>query len=215
MIQAVIFDFDGTLFDTTAAICEAFNGALKADGRAPIDERRIGAMIGRPLVDMFRQEDPAADLTTIERRVARYRQRFLPACVKASKPMPGLHDCLRALRRRRLRLAIATNRKADGAVRILRGFHLRRYFPVIIGIDEVPRHKPWPDPIFEALRRLHVSPCTAVMVGDTPDDICAGCAAGVRTFGVTTDAHRRSTLLEAGAEAVLASLKELPNRLEG
>ncbi len=213
MIEAVIFDFDGTLFDTTRAICTAFNGAMKADGRRPLPYAVITAMIGRPLVEMFARADPEADAATIERRVAAYRRLFLPVCVRASRPLPGMLECLRALRRRRCRLAIATNRKADGAVRILRGHGVRRYFSALVGIDEVSHYKPDPEGIFVALRRLNTPTERAAMVGDTPDDMAAGRAAGVLTIGVTTGGHSARALRRAGADDVLPSLAQLPARL--
>ena len=52
------------------------------------------------------------------------------------------------------------------------------------------------------------------MVGDTPDDMHAGRAAGAGTVGVTTGAYDRAALLEAGANAVLSSLADLPGLIE-
>jgi HAD superfamily hydrolase (TIGR01509 family) len=213
IIEAVIFDFDGTLFDTTGAIVSAFNGALLADGRRPLSPAAIRAMIGRPLAEMFGREDPSATVETIERRTATYRRLFLPVCVTASRPMPGTVEGVRRLHRSGYRLAIATNRRADGAIRILRGHGLRRHFSAIVGLDEVRRFKPHPEALLVALRRLDVRPLHAVMVGDTPDDMAAGRAAGMRTFGVATGAYSAAALRRGGAQEVLQSLAELPERL--
>lgn len=208
-VAAVIFDFDGTLFDTTAAICHAFNGALIADGRAPIPEERIRSWIGRPLREMFPLEDPAADADAIARRIETYRRIFLPVCVELSRPLPGARECLEQLRGR-VRMAIATNRKVDGAEAILRGHGWSGYFDALIGIDEVRRTKPHPEPVRVAAKRLGVSPSATAMVGDTPEDLQAALAAGALAVGVASGHHSSEALARAGAQWVLRSLAELP-----
>jgi len=206
---AVIFDFDGTLFDTTAAICHAFNGALAQDGRSPLPESRIRAWIGRPLREMFPLADPGADPDTINRRIEHYRRIFLPVCVALSRPLPGAQECLEQLRGR-MRLGIATNRKTDGAEVILAGHGWRRLFDVIVGIDDVRRTKPDPEAILLAAKRLGALPSATAMVGDTPEDIQAARAAGALAVGVATGHHSKHDLAAAGADRVIGTLAELP-----
>ncbi len=210
MTAAVIFDFDGTLFDAGEAICRSFNGALAATERAPVPDAVIRAWIGRPLREMFAAEDPGADAAMIERRIDEYRRIFLPICAELSRPMPGALECLETLRRRGLRLAIVTNRKGDGLRAILRAFGLEDRFQALIGLEDVRRAKPDPEPVLEALRRLGAMPERAVMVGDTPEDMCAAVAAGVRAIGAATGAHDAAALYAAGADDVLATLADLP-----
>jgi phosphoglycolate phosphatase-like HAD superfamily hydrolase len=110
-------------------------------------------------------------------------------------------------------LAIATHRSETGARQILQGFGLLDRFPVLVGLERIRRTKPDPEPVLLALRELGVEPASAAMVGDTPDDMRAGRAAGARTVGVTTGIHSRVTMENAGAEIVVDSLDELPSRL--
>lgn len=209
MIAAVVFDFDGTLFDTSDAIYESFNGALAAAGRPPMPVAEIRAMIGRPLIEMFAVEDPGATPPQIERRIEDYRAIFLPVCVQRTRPLPGAVQCLEQLRGR-CRLAIATNRKTDGARCILDGFGLGGIFDVVVGIEDVRRTKPDPEAVQLALTRLAARAADAVYVGDTPEDMRAARAAEVRAIGVPTGSHSAPALAAAGAERVLASLAELP-----
>jgi pyrophosphatase PpaX len=112
-----------------------------------------------------------------------------------------------------MRIAIATHRSGRGAVQILEGFGLRGYFDAIVALEDIERAKPDPDPVLKALALVHVDPRAAAMVGDTPDDIHAGRAAGALAIGVVTGAHGRDTLFAAGADAVLDSLAELADLL--
>ena len=208
-IRAVIFDFDGTLFDATDAICQSLNAALVAHGRAPLPRGEILPRIGRPLYEIFQALEPAASPERVQSHVDAYREAFWPVCLKLTRELPGLRACLDQLRGR-VGLAIATNRSARGAQYILEGFGLGNIFSVIVALEHVEKVKPDAEPVLKACAQLGVPPAHAMMVGDTPDDVCAGCAAGVVAVGVTTGAHSAAILRQVGAQAVIDSLAELP-----
>jgi len=208
-IRAVVFDFDGTLFDASDAICHALNAALAAHGRAPLPREEILPRIGRPLVEIFQALSPGAPPAAVQSHVAAYRAAFWPVSLSRTRMLPGLRACLDRLRGR-VGLAIATNRTERGARFILEGFGFDGCFDVIVALEHVRRVKPDPEAVRLACERLAVPPAQALMVGDTPDDVAAGRAAGAATLGVTTGAHDRTALAAAGADAVAESLAELP-----
>jgi pyrophosphatase PpaX len=81
---------------------------------------------------------------------------------------------------------------------------------VVIGAEDTARHKPQPDPVLEALRRLDASPADAAYVGDSPFDIHAGNAAGVFTVAVGWGGiHPDERLLHAGPDALVHTAEEL------
>ena len=207
-MQAIIFDFDGTLVDASEVICASFNAVLRDHGLSGQPPSWIKARIGRPLVEMFGQvmldTTPEGLLDLVED----YRRVFLPLSVPMSAPMPGAGEALELLAPH-VKMAIATSRKADGADHILRGLGLRDHFELIVGIDEVHRVKPHPEPVLRAIEQLHVPASAAAMIGDTPDDMIAGRAAGLLAIGVTTGAHDGSALTRAGAHRVASSLLEV------
>lgn len=212
-IRAVVFDFDGTLFDATDAIVHSFNAALTRHGKPALPRETILPRIGRPLYEMFPALEPDASGPRAGSYIAAYREAFGPVAVSHTRPLPGLETCLEALRREGLRIAIATHRSGRGAVQILEGFGLRGYFDAIVALEHIERVKPDPDPVLKALALVRVDPQAAAMVGDTPDDIQAGRAAGALAIGVVTGAHSRDALQAAGADAVLDSLAGLPDLL--
>ena len=208
-IRAVIFDFDGTLFDATEAICHSLNAALAAHGRPPLPRAEILPRIGRPLYEIFQTLEPAATAARVQSHVDAYRAAFWPVCLTQTREMPGLHACLAGLRAR-VKLGIATSRSENGARYILDGFGFGADFATIVALEHVQQVKPAPEAVLTACAQLGVPPAQAVMVGDTPDDMHAGHAAGARTVGVTTGAYDRAALLAAGADAVLSTLADLP-----
>lgn len=212
-IEAVVFDFDGTLFDASEAIFHSFNAALRRHGMPALPHPDIARMIGRPLVEMFPLVDPGASPEKVQAYIDAYREEFWPICVPLTRPLPGLHACLEALRGRCVRMAIATNRTERGARVILQGFGMEAFFDAIVAIEHVAKVKPDPEPVLRALALLGTTPARGIMVGDTPDDMRAARSAGATAVGITTGYHSATDLRHAGAQRVLRSLERLPGCL--
>lgn len=207
-IRALVFDFDGTLVDASAAICHAFNSALTRFGLPERAVADIQAMIGRPLREMFRRTQPQLDQTDIDLLVAYYREAFAPVAATLSRPMPGL-DAMLSHFRPRCALGIATSRLSDGAEQILGHLGCLDAFSAIIGLQDVTQAKPHPEPVQKAVAALGATPAASVMIGDVPDDMRAGRAAGTGTVGIISDLYDTATLRAAGADEVVTRLDQL------
>ena len=212
-IQALVFDFDGTLVDASIPICRAFNAALEAYGAQPIKEEAIRKLIGRPLLEMFPRVLPNLTESEIDTLITDYRAVFNPIATQLSKPIPGLMEMLEHFHPR-MRIGIATSRISDGAHRILEALGVRHCFEVIVGLADVTQPKPHPEPVLKVLDHLKVAPAHAIMVGDIPADIQAGHAAGTSTIGVASELYPEEALLDAGADAVVHSLAEMIDLIE-
>jgi HAD superfamily hydrolase (TIGR01509 family) len=207
--EAVLFDFDGTLVDASDAICWSFNAVARERGLAEAPEAAIRAMIGRPLREIFITLLPSVRDADLDGLVAEYRAVFGPRAVATSRLMPGAAAAVAALAAAGIALAVVTTRAADGAAAMLRAMGLGHHFATIVGLEHVARPKPHPEPVLRALETLGAAPERALMVGDTPDDVNAGRAAGASTIAVATGAYDSRALREAGADEVIAQLDEL------
>lgn len=207
-IKALVFDFDGTLVDASAAICRSFNSALEQFGSTAISEDRIRKLIGKPLREMFPAVLPGVSKTEIEHLIESYRAVFAPIACDLSKPMPGLAEMM-AHFHNKVRMGIATSRMSDGAHRILGAMGWLDHFDVIVGLQDVTHAKPHPESVERVLKTLQVRPGNAIMIGDVPADMGAGKAAGTGTIGMVSEHHNAAVLIEAGADATIQSLAEL------
>lgn len=207
-IEALVFDFDGTLVDASEAICRSFNAALEKYGASTVSDQQIRRLIGKPLKDMFPIVLPGLDDTDIRQLIDLYRDVFLPIAADLSKPMPGLYTMC-AHFRPRVKMAIATSRLSDGAHHILKALKLTQYFDTVVGLQDVRHPKPDPEPVLTALRRVGVAPADAVMIGDVPADMQAGRDAGTGNVGILSELYPSKILLSAGADSVIHSLDEL------
>ncbi len=206
-LQAILFDLDGTLIDSSETICASFNQTLLQFRYPPAPKDRVRRMIGRPLREMFRIATEASD-DRIEDMLACYRETFGPLVPSLMRLFPGVAELIPRLSTF-YSLGVVTSRSGEGTRRILAAFDLTPHFGPIVGIEDVIRSKPDPEPVHTALSMLAIEPAGAVMVGDTVDDIAAGREAGTRTVGVATGPNSAEELRRAGAWRTIDTLREI------
>ena len=127
MIQTVLFDFDGTLFDTGEGILRSVQYALEGFGIHETDTARLRKFVGPPLLDSF-SELYAMTPEQAQAAVARYRERYLPVGIYECTLYPGIPELLERLRAHGFRIAVATGKPTPMARSILQRFDLERLF---------------------------------------------------------------------------------------
>jgi phosphoglycolate phosphatase len=130
-----------------------------------------------------------------------------------TRPLPGALEALSELGSR-FPLALATNKPRETTELVLAALGLARYFRVVVAGGDPPRQKPSAEPLCFIAERLALEPSELVMVGDGPQDVLAGRAAGARTVAVRGGMAEEERLLAARPDIVVASLGELPAVIE-
>lgn len=199
-LQLIILDCDGVLFDSWDANVAFYDSILAAMGEPPLDER--GRELCHRLSGPQLWEHLYAGGPLHQRAKEIAAQADYSPFYALMRPMPALVETL-ALMSGHCPLALATNRgRTVGGV--LQSFGLERYFPIRVGILDVPRPKPAPDLLLACLERAAVAPSAAVYVGDTLVDRDAALAAEVPYVGVGE---------ESGAVCRIRCIGELPELL--
>ncbi|GAB4249413.1 MAG: HAD family hydrolase [Acidobacteriota bacterium] len=204
-LDALLFDFDGTLVDASAAIVRSFQAAFRRRGLAVPDEAAVRRLIGYPLRDAFAHLAPEGE---VESLVEVYRAEFWQRSRDGARLLPGARELLKAAAPVAF-VGVVSSRSHRGVLDLLDYFRLRETVHVIVAADDVSEPKPSPAPLLAALDRLGVAPVRAAMIGDTPLDTAAGATAGVLSVGVTTGSYSAAELAEAGADLVVTDLREL------
>ena len=197
-----LFDLDGTLIDSTALIMESFRHTMRVHLGAVPDEAGWRAGFGTPLRPQLRRY--ARDDGHAARMVATYRDYTDAHHDRLLRSYAGIDAALAVLQAAGVHLAVVTSKTHALARRGLSRCGLNGYFDVLIGADDVARHKPDPAPVLAALERLPADPQSAVFVGDSPHDIAAGHAAGVGTAAVLWGPFPRTALADAAPDHWLA-----------
>lgn len=192
-ISCVLFDLDGTLIDTTDLISQSYQHALSSVMREPMTRDELFIGYGQPLPEAFASilahrnvrlaDREQSDL--IDRLIASYREFNVAHHDALAREFPGVRSTLGELRRRGYPLGLVTSKARGIAERGLRLIGLADLFETAVFMEDSERHKPHPDPLLVALRRLgyHEQPSRALYVGDSTHDLRAGRAAGTRTAG--------------------------------
>jgi len=210
-VLALLLDIDGTLLDTFDAILEAMNVALAQFHVKPLTEEELRPLIGLPVE---RQMKMLRDMEgfVVDAIADRYYEVFHGLVDRGLRPYPGVPETLERLAGRPI--TTMSTRRREEARHMLQVAGLEAYFTVIVGGDEVPRPKPYPDLPRHAARALGVPMERSVVVGDSPVDILAGRSAGAWTVAAMYGYGTPASLREAKPHAMIASFPELPAVLD-
>ena len=196
----IVFDWDGTLMDSTATISDSIRAAARDLGLAVPDPQRASWVIGLGLHDSLRHAVPDLEQGRVRAFVERYRAHFLAAEMRL-KPFPGIETLLEFLLRSGQTMAVATGKSRSGLDRALHQEGWRRFFVATRTADEGhPKPHPWM--LRELMDELGVEPARTLMIGDTTHDLEMAAAAGVRAVAVGYGAHAREELSQAKPEAL-------------
>jgi phosphoglycolate phosphatase len=199
----VVFDWDGTLIDSTEAIVASIQAACRDLGLPIPDAERASHVIGLGLHDSLSYAIPGLPDSEYPRVAERYRYHFLAR--DASLPLfPGTREMLVNLRARGHTLAIATGKSRAGLARALAATDLEGVFDALRCADQCAS-KPAPEMLLELMDEVGVEPGRTLMVGDTSHDLQMALNAGVAAVAVSYGAHDSSRLAELKPLALLPS----------
>ena len=180
----VVFDLDGTLFNTLGDLSVAVNYALRHFGLPEHDEQRVRTFIGNGSMKLIERsmgeaalpENIARTGVTVEMVHKVYSDFYWEHCTERTLPNPGVVDFLRSTN---ARVAMLTNKPERPTLKLLEHFRLRDRFEFVLCGDTTPERKPSPAGIFEILRRTGIAPEKAIMIGDDTPDVLAAKNAGI------------------------------------
>ena len=203
----IVFDWDGTLMDSAAAIVSAIMAACRDLGLPEPPEARARHVIGLGLGDALRHAVPDLEAEHYPRMVERYRHHYLARDHELSL-FPGAFEMVVELAELGRLLGVATGKSRLGLSRALAHSGLGSYFHATRCADEC-FSKPHPAMLEELMEELGVRPERTLMVGDTTHDLQMARNAGVDALGVAFGAHPRAALEAVPAVAIMASPAEL------
>ena len=205
--EAVLFDFDMTLADSSSAIHYCTNLLAKNFGLCEVPAEDVRAAIGLPIEKSwqifwgcFRQE-----------WLDYYRASFRGEELSRIKLFPSAISTINALKAGGKKVGVASNRRFAARAAVETG--LAPLLDVVIGLEDVVRAKPEPDCLIKGFEDLGIDRDRGVFVGDADIDMRTAVAANVRGIGVTTGNFDRAGLNAAGAWLVVDDLGELPQVL--
>lgn len=209
--RAVLFDFDGTLADSYAAIASSVNHVRTLNGYPPLPVGEVKRHVGHGAAHLLRHTVPDVDL---EPALQAYRVHHASIMKPLTHLLPGAADALNFLHARHVRLGVCSNKPSAFTRELLTYLDVVNFFDVVLGPEDVPSLKPAPDMLLAALQRLNVVAKDVLYVGDMTVDVQTARAAGAPVWVVCTGSDPRHAIEAAHPDKILDSLTELPAAIQ-
>jgi phosphoglycolate phosphatase len=203
----IVFDWDGTLMDSTVGITAAIQEAAREMGLPVPGHAQASHVIGLGLDDALRAAVPGLDPAQYPKFVDAYRTHFR-ARQDDMALFPGVPELLAELRARGHRMAVATGKSRRGLDHQFGVTGLGPLFAASRCADET-NPKPHPAMLLELMRELTLDRRDLLMIGDTSHDLGMASSAGVDAVAVCYGAHASDALRALEPRACVASVEEL------
>ena len=205
MLSAVLFDFDGTLVDTTEMIHQSMRHATSSVlGREDIPRETLLANVGQPLP----RQMELIDTENAESLLEAYRSHHERHHDDLIREFPGVEESLGRLGSAGIKVAVVTSKRRPSVEMALGIFPgLRNVVDRFVTLEDTTHHKPHPEPLLRALQLLGGIPRErAAYVGDSPFDVQAAKAAGLTSVAVSWGAFSEDALRASEPDHLLPDI---------
>lgn len=182
--EVAVFDVDGTLLDTTEGVIAAVKYTIEEHGLLPLDESVLKTFIGPPIQESFKKAY-SLEGDILQELATTFRNRYKDYDLLKAKPYDRIYEVLDKLVLNGIKIAVATYKRQDYAVAILKHFGFDKYSDILYGADHENKLKKV-DIIENCMRSLGLIEYTkAVMIGDSSHDAIGAAMIGMDFIGVT------------------------------
>ncbi len=203
----IVFDWDGTLMDSTAIIAGSIQSACRDLNLTVPDDAAARHVIGLGLTEALRHAVPDAPEAMYAPLVARYRHHFLAQDAEILL-FDGAREMIIELFESGYSLGVATGKNTAGLNRVLESSGMKRYFHATRTAEQTVS-KPHPAMLLELMAELAVHAGRTLMVGDTTHDVLLAQNAGVDVVAVAFGAHPAAQLLALQPLALIENFTRL------
>ncbi len=209
----IVFDWDGTLLDSTGAIVRAVQASCRDLGLPEPSAQHASYVIGLGLSDALRHSAPDLSEDRFPEMIERYKHHYLSRDHELTL-FDGAAELIAELHATGFTLAVATGKSRRGLDRALLNSGLGPYFSATRCADEC-FSKPHPQMLEELMEELSIDPERTLMIGDTTHDLQMAINAGVSALAVEYGAHPSSQLAALNPLACARNVDELAEWLRG
>ena len=204
MLCAVLFDFDGTLVDTTEMIHQSMRHATSSVlGRDDLPRETLLANVGRPLP----RQMELLDAEKAELLLEAYRSHHEEHHDALIDKFPGVEESLSRLQAAGIKAAVVTSKRRPSVEMALKNYPgLRIVVDRFVTLEDTDEHKPHPEPLLRGLELLGVPKERAAYVGDSPFDVEAAKAADLTSVAVSWGAFSEDRLREAEPDYLVPNI---------
>jgi phosphoglycolate phosphatase len=214
--QAILFDLDGTLVDSSRDILKSINLTLNNFGYESITLEQSNSYVGDGIFmlvkralgkSIYGNQHHVIDTDLLAKADKVYRDFYSRHLLDTTTPYPGVANTLDKLSNPAL--AVISNKATVYVKEIMHHFQLDKYFRIILGGDSLALKKPNPYPLLYIAQQFNIEPRQCLMVGDSEKDIIAGKAAGMITCAVTYGMRTEESLIKHQPNFILSDFPSI------
>lgn len=206
-ISTILFDLDGTLIDTRKLVVASFQHTFQEVLGLEVTAQDMLQDYGRPLTYTFGRY--TSNPETVQEMLTTYRQHNLIHHDQMTENFPNVVEGLKELHNKGFRLGVVTSKKRSAVMMGIRLLGLESCFETLVCEEDTQKHKPGPEPILEALKRMNIAAEETIYVGDSPYDILSAHAAGTYSAAVSWSNFQKETWDEVKPHLLINDLREL------
>lgn len=205
-IKNLLFDFDGTLFDTGEGIIKSVKYSARSFGFIEDNPEDLRSFVGPPLLDSFMNRY-SIDEETGRKMISKFRERYGTLGINECKPYSDIFECIKELKSHGINILIATGKPTVHAKTILNNFDYTDLFDDILGSDLEGKLTQKKDIIAALIRKWGSD--GSVMIGDRDNDVLGALANNLPCLGVAWGYAKEGELKKAGALEIFETPKAL------
>ena len=206
----ILFDLDGTLTDSMEGVIRPVQYMQEKKGMKVWDFDDLRFIVGPPLIESFTKE-LAMPLPEAEEATEIFRERYSTIGLFENKVFPGIMEMLEDLQKKGKRMAVATSKKENLAVRILEHFGIAPYLEVIGGDAREIGRDTKAKVIDYVLETMGAEKEDVIMVGDRKFDIIGAHAMGIPCIAVEWGYGDRAEFEAHDADYIVATTEDVAN----
>jgi len=216
VFSAFLIDLDGTILDSRKPFIITYNKVLVKNGLTPLpsDESKALRILRRPVEEIFPQllgEERYKDAAFMESFVEELKEAYGEVCLSHTRLCPSAKETIHQLKALNQKIGVVSSRLsfADYILPVLKSFGMGDMIDLIVTSSDVAVTKPSPEPYLLAAERLKKNIRECVAVGNSPEDIIAGKAAGMFTIAYTKGFYSLEELSKHNADVMIDDLSKL------
>lgn len=182
--KIVVFDVDGTLLDTREGVVASVQYTIQKYNLKRLTEEELETFIGPPIQNSFKKFYKLKQ-EEIQQLASTFREHYKAEDLLKARPYKGIYEMMDILRRKNIKIAVATYKRQDYAIKILEHFGFNKYSNILYGSD-IEGKLTKKDIIQKCMDDFKVTDYSrAVMVGDSDNDAIGAYSLGMDFIGVT------------------------------
>jgi phosphoglycolate phosphatase len=216
MTDLYIFDLDGTLVNSVFDLADSVNKVLDSHGYPTHDTEKYKYFVGNGTVKLIERALPEGERTeeNIMSLHSEFSEVYRKNALNKTRPYDGIKELLKELKRKGVRLAVASNKPDEFTKEIVFTLLGKDTFDCVRGkLDGIPA-KPEPDILYGIMNKLGNNSNNTFMIGDSDVDVITAHNAGLKCIGCTWGFRGRAELENAGADFVCDTPEEILDKVQ-